>query len=403
MAYGLIGGRLGHSFSPQIHAWLGDYQYRLYPLAGDQLAAFMRGNSLQGFNVTIPYKQQVLPYLGGLSQVASRIGAVNTVIRQPDGSLYGDNTDYEGFAALLGEGDWRGKKALILGSGGSARTVGAVLRDRGCEPIVVISRQGQDNYHNILWHRDASLMVNTTPVGMYPDVGQAPLSLKGFDQLQLVLDLIYNPARTQLMLEAEQLGIPCRGGLKMLVAQAHKASQLWGLCSFDASVTDALTDKLLSQTLNIALIGMPGCGKTAVGQALAQRYGRRFFDTDAMVEEKAGMSISQLFAQQGEAAFRQLETQCLAEAAKQSAAIIATGGGIVTRPDNLPLLRQNSRILWLERDIQQLPTAGRPLSQAGSLEALYAKRAPLYQAWAEHRVNNHEMVQCVQEIGEAML
>lgn len=402
MGYGLIGEKLIHSFSPEIHGMLGDYDYQLYPLSAEELPGFMRENKLKGFNVTIPYKQAVIPYLDGLSDAAGKIGAVNTVIRREDGSLYGDNTDYAGFAQLLGEGDWRGRKALILGSGGSSKTVRAVLEDRGCR-AVIISRKGPEDYGGIARHFDADLVVNTTPVGMYPDVEHAPLSLRGFQKLRLVIDLIYNPARTALMLEAEQLGIPARGGMLMLAAQAHKAAQLWGLCGEDAGLPQQIADRLSKRTLNIALIGMPGCGKTVVGQKLAEITGRKFFDIDWMIEEKAGRSIPDIFADEGEEAFRRIETECLGKAAKGSGAVIATGGGVVTRARNLPLLRQNSRVVWLERPLNQLPVMGRPLSQSRSLEALYQERAPLYQAWSELSVQNIVIEEAALQIKQAML
>lgn len=404
MGYGLIGERLGHSFSPRIHAMLGDYDYALYPLAQEELPDFMRQNHLRGFNVTIPYKQAVLPYMQALSPAALAIGAVNTVIRQPDGSYLGDNTDYTGFLSLLDDrARWWGRKALVLGSGGSSRTVRAVLSDLGAEPIVIISRTGEDNYGNIARHRDARLIVNTTPLGMYPNLDQSPLSLTAFDSLELVIDLIYNPARTRLLLEAEDLGIPCRNGLKMLVRQAERAGQLWGLVAPDQDCSDALTERLEKESLNIALIGMPGCGKTAVGEALARLSGRPLWDVDEMIEQRAGLPIPQIFAAQGEAAFRALETACLRDAARESGIILAAGGGIVTVPRNRELLRQNSRVLWLERELALLPLSGRPLSQGRGVEALYAERAPLYRAWSEASYRNEDVDETARRIREDWL
>lgn len=404
MRYGLIGEKLGHSFSPRIHALLGPYEYRLYPLAPEVLPVFMRENSLQGFNVTIPYKQAVIPFLQGLSPAAAAIGAVNTVIRQEDGSLHGDNTDYHGFLSLLGGADrFRGQKALILGSGGSSRTVLAVLRDIGCEPIVIVSRTGADNYQNLHRHADASLLVNTTPVGMYPHVDEAPLDLQGFPQLQLVLDLIYNPARTRLLLQAEQLGIPCSNGMLMLAAQAERAAQLWGLLPEGGARAQGIAEQLSRESLNIALIGMPGCGKSSVGLALASLSGRPLIDLDEMIARRAGMSIPEIFSAQGEAAFRALETACLREAARESGRIIACGGGIVTRPENRGILHQNCRILWLERELDQLSVAGRPLSLGRGVQALYEERAPLYRAWSERSYHNRSVRDCALQIKEDLL
>jgi shikimate dehydrogenase len=402
--YGLIGEKLSHSFSPQIHAMLGSYDYRLFELSALELPGFMRETSLLGFNVTIPYKQAVIPYLSGLSDAARRIGSVNTVIRQPNGTLFGDNTDYFGFERLLDNAiPLKGKKALILGSGGASRTVQAVLADADLSPIVVISRKGDDNYSNLEKHHDASLIVNATPVGMYPDVEAAPLDLSCYDGLQLVLDLIYNPARTRLLLDAEDLGIPCRNGLLMLAAQALRASELFGQRLPGDDISREIVARLERHTLNITLIGMPGCGKTSVGKALARLTGRPFHDTDEMIWAESGSSPAQIIALRGEAAFRALETKVLAGVCKESHAIIATGGGVVTRPENRNLLRQNSRVVLLERPLHLLPTNERPLSQAEGLEALYQKRQPLYLCWSDRRYTQLNIEATAKAIKEDLL
>lgn len=402
--YGLIGEKLSHSFSPQIHTLLGSYDYRLIELSAHELPGFMRDNTLRGFNVTIPYKQAVIPYLSGLSDAAGRIGSVNTVIRQPDGSLIGDNTDYFGFEKLLGDaGVLKGKKALILGSGGASRTVQAVLADAGLSPIVVISRKGDDNYGNLEKHHDASLIVNATPMGMYPDVEAAPLDLSRYDGLHLVLDLIYNPARTRLLLNAEDLGIPCRNGLLMLAAQAMRASELFGRRLPGDDISREIVARLERHTLNIALIGMPGCGKTSVGKALARLTGRPFHDTDEMIWAEFGSSPAQIIAQDGETAFRALETKVLARVCKESGAIIATGGGVVTRPENRNLLRQNSRVVLLERSLHLLPTQNRPLSQLKGLETLYRKRQPLYSSWSDRHYAHLSIEATAKAIKEDLL
>ncbi len=384
--YGLIGERLSHSFSPQIHAMLGSYDYRLIELSAQELPAFMRDNTLRGFNVTIPYKQAVIPHLSGLSESAGRIGSVNTVVRQADGGLFGDNTDYYGFICLLGDtAPLKGKKALILGSGGASKTVQAVLADQGLEPAITVSRSGAENYANLAKHRDACLIVNTTPVGMYPDVDASPIDLTGFDKLRLVLDLIYNPSRTRLLLAAESLGIPCRNGLPMLAAQALRACELFGQRQPGKDITGDIVARLERQTLNIALIGMPGCGKTSVGMALARLTGRPFYDIDEMITQESGQSPAEIFTRQGEAAFRALETRMLASICKESGVIIATGGGVVTQAENLCLMRQNCRIVLLERPLDQLPTDGRPLSLSEGLDTLYQKRRHLYLGWCDRR------------------
>ena len=387
--YGLIGEKLSHSFSPQIHAMLGSYEYRLIELSAQELPDFMRINELQGFNVTIPYKQAVIPYLSGLSDIARRAGSVNTVLRQPDGSLFGDNTDYYGFVKLLGDtAALQAKKALVLGSGGASKTVRAVLEDAGLTPVVTVSRSGADNYANLNRHRDAALIVNTTPVGMYPDVEASPLDLAGFDSLALVLDLIYNPSRTCLLMAAQARGIPCRNGLLMLAAQAQRASELFCQRQPGTDISGDIVDGLERRMLNIALIGMPGCGKTSVGKALARLTGRSFYDTDEMIRLETGLDPAGIIAKQGEAALRAAETRVLARACKQSGAVIATGGGVVTQGENLSLLRANSRIVLLERPLDQLPTRGRPLSQAQGLEALWEKRQPLYLLWSDRRYDH---------------
>ena len=384
---GLLGEKLGHSFSPRIHQELGGYEYRLYEKSPQELDVFLKSGDFDGLNVTIPYKQTVIPYCARLSPRAQAIGSVNTLVRRADGSLWGDNTDYDGFSAMLEQANISldGKKALVLGSGGASKTVQTVLRDRGAS-VVVISRSGPDSYDNLDRHADARLVVNTTPVGMYPKNGAAALDIRRFPRCEAVLDVVYNPARTRLMLDAEACGIPAFGGLLMLVEQARRAAEIFTGNQIDAAVTGRLTAKLARETQNIALIGMPGCGKTTGGRALADLLGRPFYDADEQIEARAGRKIPDIFAQDGEAAFRRLETEVLAELSRQSGAVIATGGGVVTREENRDLLRQNSTIVWLQRDLHSLPLAGRPVSQSRPLNELAAERMPLYRAWCDAAV-----------------
>lgn len=385
--FGLLGGKLAHSFSPQIHRVLGGYEYELYEKAPGELDDFLKSDAFDGLNVTIPYKQAVIPYCSGLSAQAAAIGSVNTLLRRPDGSLWGENTDYSGFAALLNRSCLcvRGKKALVLGSGGASKTVQAVLRDAGAQ-CIVISRTGENHYGNLDKHADARILVNTTPVGMYPNNGQSDVDLGLFPQCEGVFDLIYNPARTRLMLDAQKRGIPAFGGLFMLVEQARCAAGLFTGQAPDERLTEHLTHQLVLETQNIALIGMPGCGKTTIGRVLAGVLGRDFYDVDEQIERQAGKSIPDIFAQDGETAFRQLETNVLADLSRRSGAVIATGGGIVTRPENEDLLRQNSIIVWLRRELTDLPVAGRPLSQSRPLAQIAAERTPLYRAWSDSSV-----------------
>ena len=384
---GLLGEKLGHSYSPQIHAQLASYPYDLYEVAPERLDAFLRMTELAGMNVTIPYKKAVIPYCKALSPAAARIGSVNTLVRRADG-WYGDNTDYDGFCYMARDFAIAGKKALVLGNGGVSLTVQQALRDLGAREAVVISRRGPDNYQNLARHADAQIIANATPVGMYPNNGASPLDLAGFPRLEGVLDLIYNPARTALLLQAERRGIACNGGLGMLVAQAKRAAELFTGRAIADSEIERITRSLAGQMQNIVLIGMPGCGKTTLGKALADRLGRPFYDADAVLEQRTGRSIPEIFRCDGEAAFRALETQTLAELGKGSGAVIATGGGCVTRPENAPLLRQNGRVVWVKRPLDRLPVSGRPISQRMSPAAIYAQRRDRYAAFAAYTVEN---------------
>ena len=390
MKCGLLGRTLGHSYSPAIHAQLGDYEYALYEKESEELEDFLLHGDFTGMNVTIPYKKDVVAYCTELSDTARALGSVNTLLRRADGTLYGDNTDYDGFSSMvrLSGVDVQGKKALVLGSGGASVTVCAVLRSLGAE-VVVISRHGDNNYVNLHLHADAAIMANTTPVGMYPHNGISPLDLTAFPSCEVVFDIVYNPERTALMLQAEALGIPAYGGLHMLVGQAKRASEIWQGKAIPDSETTRIEALLRRDTRNIALIGMPGCGKSTVAAALGKALGREVWDSDARIVELAGMPIPEIFATQGEDAFRAYETQAIAELSKHSGIILATGGGCVTREENYPLLHQNSTILWLQRDISALPTDGRPLSQTGRLEAMYDLRRPLYERFADAIIDNN--------------
>lgn len=404
MKCGLLGRTLKHSYSPRIHALLGDYPYVLYEKEPQELESFLRQEAFDGINVTMPYKTAVIPYLDELTPIAKELGAVNTIVRR-NGRLIGHNTDHYGFLALLRRSGLSpaGKKCLVLGSGGASKVVCAVLRE-ALANVVVISRQGEHNYDNLHLHSDAALLINTTPVGMYPDTGHSPINLDLFPKLEGVLDVIYNPARTQLLLDAEARGIPCANGLYMLVAQAMEASQRFTGCQVPEEKLDMVYRQLRFEMENILLIGMPGCGKSTVGKLLSEKTGRTFADCDALVEEMAKKSIPRIFAEDGEEAFRRLETAALSQLGKQSGLIIATGGGCVTRPENDAPLRQNGRIFWLQRDLDRLSTAGRPLSMAQPLNQLYDSRKDLYAALADHIVaNNNTVDNTVSQILEVLL
>ena len=407
MEFGLLGERLGHSYSPRIHQELGGYDYRLIELRPDQLPAFLKKKDFRGLNVTIPYKQAVIPFLDGLTERAERIGAVNTILRRADGTLLGDNTDYAGFMTLLDRAGLRpeGRKCLVLGSGGASHTAVACLRDRGAREIRVISRRGEDHYGNLDRHRDAELIVNTTPVGMYPGNGVSPVNLADFPALRGVADLIYNPLRTALLLQAEESGIPAAGGLGMLVAQARAAAEVFLGKQIPPAAEERILGTLEKEARNWVLIGMPGCGKTTVGRLLSARTGRKLVDTDELIEREAGgRRCGDLIRGLGEEAFRALEARACAEAGKASGTIIATGGGAVTRPENRQSLRQNGILIHLDRPPEALAMAGdRPLSRTREdLDRLYRDRAPLYAAWRDLRVESGSPEEAAEKIQEAL-
>lgn len=394
MQCGLLGRKLGHSYSPQIHSHLASYDYTLFEKEPEELEAFLKNGGFTGLNVTIPYKKDVIPYLDELSPTAKRLGAVNTIVRREDGSLIGHNTDYFGFRSMVGRSGLAvaGKKVLVLGSGGASNTAVAALEEMGAQ-VVVISRSGENNYDNLHRHADAAVIVNTTPVGMYPKTGVSPIGLERFQKLEGVLDVVYNPARTQLLLDAESRGLIAMNGLWMLVAQAKESAEWFAGVQIPDGKIAKIHGLLRAQMENTVLIGMPGCGKTTVGQALATMQGKRFVDADAVLEERVGRKITDIIPTDGEEAFRQMETDTLAELGKQSGLVIATGGGCVTRERNYPLLHQNGTILWLTRELDKLPTHGRPLSQTGKLQQMYAVREPMYRRFADAVISNDAAVE----------
>lgn len=387
MKCGLLGHKLGHSYSPHIHSQLGSYDYFLFEKEPEELADFLKNGDFSGLNVTIPYKKAVIPHLSELSPMAKRLGAVNTIVRR-EGRLIGHNTDYFGFQSMLAQSglDVQNQKVLVLGSGGASNTAVAVLEDLGANPIV-ISRTGENNYQNLQLHADAAVIVNATPVGMYPNVGVSPIDLSHFPRLKSVLDIVYNPARTQLLLDAQKRGITTMNGLWMLVAQAKESAEWFTNSSISNVKIQEIHKKLRLQMENIILIGMPGSGKSTVGKLLAAQLGKVFADSDCAIIERTGMSIPEIFTQQGVDGFRAIETEVLAELGMGSGLVIATGGGCVTREENYPLLHQNATIFCLDRNISSLPTEGRPLSQAGQLEEMYRIRKPLYDRFADHHID----------------
>ena len=405
MRCGLLGEKLGHSYSPAIHAQLADYAYGLYEVAPEDLPAFLTGGDFDALNVTIPYKKAVIPYCAELSPIAQKLGSVNVLVRRADGTLYGDNADAFGFEYLVRHSgiDVAGQKALVLGNGGASATIQAVLEQLGAH-VTVISRHGPDNYENLDRHADAHVIVNTTPVGMYPHNGEAVIDLLRFPHCRAVVDLIYNPVRTELLLQAEKLGIPCANGMVMLAAQAIRASEIFTGKKAASGALEHAIDLVKSKTMNIVLIGMPGCGKSAVAEALGKALGREVLDTDAYIEEHTGYTPEQIITMQGESVFRTHESEAVRELGSAFGAIVATGGGAVLHEENYAPLHQNGVIFWLRRDLDKLERDGRPLSRAGNLNAMYEMREKRYLRFADYIIdNNRALEDTVEDIRKVIL
>ena len=392
MKYGLIGEKLGHSYSCQVHRALGNPDYVLKEIAPDALGDFLRARDFAGLNVTIPYKQAVIPYVDALTDTAREVGAVNTLYFDASGALWGDNTDVYGFCTMLEGIDVRGKKALVLGSGGTSHTACYALRALGAGDCIVVSRKGAVNYENVYsLHADAEVIVNATPVGMFPNNGARPIDIRRFPRLCAVADVIYNPARTALLQDADALGIPRAGGLSMLVAQAARSVERFSGRALGEEAWRGALRQVAASLRGVALVGMPGCGKSTIAQAVAQELGRACVDLDAEIEREAGKSIPEIFAQDGEEAFRAAETRAARQFSRENA-VLATGGGCVLRAENAQALRANSLVVWLKRAIDQLPREGRPLS-VGNLYEMEQKRAPYYLAASDVQIENQGSVE----------
>lgn len=393
MMYGCIGEHLPHSFSKEIHEQIGDYDYELKEIAPADLDAFMTARPFRAINVTIPYKQAVIPYLDQISETARAIGAVNTIVNR-NGKLFGYNTDFDGLIGLIRRAgiDLTGKKVLILGTGGTSKTALHAARALGADRVLRVSRTAREDavtYEAALRdHTDAHVILNTTPCGMYPHIEEAPLSPAAFPRLCGVIDAVYNPLRSRLVLEGRKMGVPAEGGLYMLSAQAVRAAEIFQGKQFPQELAEKAFRRVLKGKENIVLIGMPGSGKSAVADLLSRSLARPMMDTDRMIEEKTGMTIPDIFSRQGEKAFRDLETEAILSLAGRTGLVISTGGGAVLRQKNVDLLRHNGRLFWLDRDLSALrPTDDRPLADTREKMArLYQERRPIYQQAADEIV-----------------
>ncbi len=389
MKCGLLGRKLGHSYSPQIHKFLGDYSYELFEREPEELDSFFKNPPFDAINVTIPYKETVMKYCAEISDSAKKIGSVNTIVRR-NGKYYGDNTDYYGFEFLIDSvcDNIKGRKVLIVGNGGASKTAIAVVSDRGGIPVVISHKENTpENMKK--HHLDTDIIVNTTPVGMYPKNLESPVNLSDYKNVQAVVDVVYNPSKTQLILDSERLGIPCVNGLYMLVAQAEKASAIFKGDAVWESRTADIVSKLEFEMKNIVLVGMPGCGKSSIGKKIADKLGRNFNDSDDEVFAFSGRTPAEIITSDGESAFRKTETETLKELCKKSSTIISTGGGCVTVEENFDVVRQNSVVVWIKRPIELLATDGRPLSKSlQELEQMYSIRYPKYERISDVSVEN---------------
>lgn len=394
--YGLIGKKLGHSFSAIIHNKMG-YDYELFELEETQVESFVCSRKLKGFNVTIPYKQTVMPYLDVIDSSAQAVGAVNTVVNN-NGVLTGYNTDVYGmdYALTSSKIEVKGKKVLVLGSGGTSLTAVALMKMKEAGQVVVVSRNGICNYDNLYEHFDSQIIINTTPVGMYPNNGESLLDIDKFERLEGVFDAIYNPLKTKLLLDAQRRNIPCSNGLAMLVAQAKKARDLFFCSTIDNDIIEKIINQLTLEKINIVLIGMPSCGKSSIGKRIAELTKRPFVDSDAEIEKLCGKKISEIFNSDGEQTFRDKESKVLKDITKQGGQVIATGGGAILREDNIDALRQNGYVIYIKRDIELLSGEGRPLSSSqDKIISLDKQRAPIYTKVKDYEINNNQDISIV--------
>ncbi|MBP9988624.1 MAG: AAA family ATPase [Ruminococcus sp.] len=402
--YGLLGKKLSHSISPRIHSEFGAYAYELFCCEENELDSFFCNEKIDGFNVTIPYKKEAFKRCDFLSEIAGKTGSVNTVVRK-NGKLYGYNTDVFGFEFSAKKNGliFENKKVLILGNGGATLSVKYVAEKNNAKEIVIISRSGENNYENIGRHSDAQIIINATPFGMYPDNGGKLIDLSQFNNVEFVYDLIYNPLKTQLLIDAEKLNIPNCNGLMMLVSQAFKTAEIFEEKSFDFSLNDRIYKQILNERKNIVIIGMPGCGKTTIGKILAEKLNRNFIDTDEEIIKNCGRKIPEIFEEKGEEFFRNIETEIIKKAGKLFGKIIATGGGSILREENRNALVQNSVVVLLKRDLSETNLSGRPLlKNKNDVGKLYNERKNIYENFAEITVENKDIDSTVRRIIECV-
>lgn len=401
--FGLIGRTLKHSYSKKIHALLGEYPYGLFEIEPSGLENFVNSGELSGYNVTIPYKKDIIKYLDVVDKNALDIGAVNTVVIR-DGKKCGYNTDFLGMKYMLARAGitLKDKTVMILGSGGTSNTARAVASDGGAKKIIIVSRSGEVNYTTCYEQSDVNVIINATPVGMYPDNYSSPIDLSKFPRLEGVADVVYNPNTTALTHMAKSLGIKSANGLPMLVAQAKYAMELFCDEKVLDGVIEDIIEKLSKETLNVVLIGMAGCGKSTVGKLLAEMTGREFIDTDLEIEKRENRDIPTIFKDSGEAYFRAVERAVLKDVGKLTGKIISTGGGVVKDMENLFPLKSNGVIIWLKRDVNKLVTENRPLSKdLETVQKLYAERKALYESFADFSVmNNGDIMDAVKGVME---
>lgn len=410
MKYGLIGEKLGHSFSKEVHNKLFDYDYELKEIPQNELDLFLKQRAFKAINVTIPYKEKVIPYLDFISDIAKKIGAVNTVVNK-NGKLYGYNTDFWGLKSLIQKSgiSLKDKKVLILGSGGTSKTAFAVTNSLGAKEVLQISRNKKDGfitYEDIyINHTDAQILINTTPCGMYPNIDVSPLDISAFERLEGLVDAIYNPLRSKLVCDAQKRGIKAVGGLYMLISQAVFAAEKFLDTNIEPQKTDAVYKSILNQKQNIVLVGMPGSGKTTVGKLLAKKLQLEFLDTDDLITEKYG-NITDIFKTKGEAVFRNYETEVIKQLSAVAGKVIATGGGAVLRTQNTDLLKRNGRIYFLDRPLESIcATPDRPLSSnSQDLEKRFNERYDIYRNCADkHIISNGTEVDTVNAVLEDIL